>query len=69
MTNVYRWSIAIFPTCEEVEDPLEDHSQMLLLPNEEFEQIAIDSAKENNGIKLFNMAGIIEKLKENCIKK
>ena len=40
MTNVYRWSIAIFPTCEEVEDPLEDHSQMLLLPNEEFEQIA-----------------------------
>ena len=28
-----------------------------------------NSAKENNGIKIFNMAGIIEKLKENCIKK
>lgn len=39
------------------------------LTYEEFEQIAIDSAKENNGIKIFNMAGIIEKLKENCIKK
>lgn len=39
------------------------------LTYQEFEQLAIDTAKEINGIKMFNINGIIEKLKENSIKK